>query len=474
MTVSTAETAAFIFFISDFIMIKILPLGGAGEIGASCFHIEIEGTGIIIDCGMHPLKIGWEALPKFELLEDRPVDYLLISHAHQDHLSALPYLVKNHPYIKIITTPQTRALAELTLHNSVSILKEQVGEDDSFKIYSHDEIDLLIKTIGYRAYGEKFEVNGYKHKGSNSITAEFYDAGHILGSAGILLKYKDESLFYSGDINMEDQALLPAADLPGEKVNTLMIETTYGATDSFQISAWKEEAGRFASRANSIFNKGGSILIPVFSLGKMQEILATIHNLMKEGRLTNADIYTGGIANKISRVYDYNRYVVRRIDNDFELNSVPQKNIYEVKNSEEFFKSPSIVLAPSGMMIKGTASYNLAKDWFGKNTSAIFTVGYMEPSTPGYKISRAKKGEKIQLEENGREFKIKCEIEQFRFSAHSKREDLLKLVKKLNPANVLLVHGDPPAIDWMGYSILKNSFERKVYAAEIGKRIIIA
>jgi cleavage and polyadenylation specificity factor subunit 3 len=128
-------------------MIRFLPLGGAGEIGASCFYLNIDGTGIILDCGMHPQRTGLETLPAFDLIKDLPVDFVLISHAHQDHIGTLPFLVQRHPYVRIITTPQTRAIAELTLHDSVSIIKEQIGEDEELKIYSHEEIDLLIKSI---------------------------------------------------------------------------------------------------------------------------------------------------------------------------------------------------------------------------------------------------------------------------------------------------------------------------------------
>ncbi len=156
-------------------MITFLPLGGADEIGANCYYLNINGTGIILDCGMHPKKVGLEALPKFELLKDKPLDYVLISHAHQDHLNALPFLVKEFPHIKIVTTPQTRAIAELTLHNAISILSRQI-KDESFNIYSHDEVDLLIKTINYKAYGEEFNITGLKAAIGSDIKAVFFDA----------------------------------------------------------------------------------------------------------------------------------------------------------------------------------------------------------------------------------------------------------------------------------------------------------
>ncbi len=453
-------------------MTRFIPLGGAGEIGANSYYLNISGTGIIIDCGMHPQKTGTEALPDFDLLQDKEVDYVLISHAHQDHLSGLPFLVQRHPYLRIVATPQTRALAELTLHDAVSILSRQVTGNE-LNIYSHKEIDLLIQSIEYRALGETFEIKGYTHNDNEPIKITFHDAGHILGSASIMIEHKGSRIFYSGDINLKPQSWMQGALLPKTRVETLLMETTYGSTDSSKINSWRKEAERFASAANRIINEGGSILIPVFSLGKMQEILKLIWQLMEKGRLVKVEIYSGGISRKISRAYDYNRYVVNCEDPEFELSAVPQKDLYEVENLQEFFRHPCIVLASSGMMIEGTASFRLAQRWLRQKNSAIFTVGYMEKETPGFVVSTAEKGMQIRLSKLSLETEVNCTIRSFRFSAHSIREDLLKVVNKLNPEKIILIHGDPPAIDWVGASILKENKNRRVYAAEPGKEILL-
>ena len=454
-------------------MTKFLSLGGANEIGANSYYLNIDGTGIILDCGMHPQKTGLDALPKFNLLKDKPLDYVLISHAHQDHLNALPFLIKEFPYLKIITTPQTRAIAELTLNNSISILSKQVT-DESFQIYSREEVDLLIQSIDYKAYNERFDITGFKSSNRKSITAEFFDAGHVLGSAGILIEYDDQKIFFTGDINLSSQSLMTGTSLPLSKVNTLILECTYGATDSSLLNNWEDEINRLTSSINKIFNKGGSVLIPVFSFGKLQEMLATIYLQMEKGKLTKADIFTGGIGTKINRVYDYNRYVVERNEKELILHDIPVISYYDIKSTEDFFKYPCIVLASSGMMIESTMSYILAKRWLKQKNSAIFTVGYMDDQTPGYKIANSKKGDKIKLTESDKEINVECTIKNFRFSAHSKREDLISIVKSLKPENVVLIHGDPEAINWVGSAIIKSGKEIKVHSAVNGKEISFA
>jgi Cft2 family RNA processing exonuclease len=454
-------------------MITFLPLGGADEIGANCYYLNINGTGIILDCGMHPKKVGLEALPKFDLVKDKPLDYVLISHAHQDHLNTLPFLIKEFPHIKIVTTPQTRAIAELALHNAISILSRQI-KDESFTIYSHDEVDLLIKTIDYKAYGEEFNITGLKAAIDSDIKAEFFDAGHVLGSAGILISSGDSKIFYTGDINLSSQSIMKGAALPSKTVNTLILECTYGATDSLLLNSWSVEVDLLVSSLNKILNNGGSVLIPVFSFGKMQEILAVIYHQTRRGKLTTADIFTGGIGNKINRIYDYNRYAVNINEDDLILHDIPQKNLYEINSTKELFKYPSIILASSGMMVENTLSYTLAKRWLSQKGSAIFTVGYMDDETPGYIVANSKKGDEIKLTEAEKEIEIKCDIKNFKFSAHSKREELLDIVNRLNPDNVVLVHGDKNAINWVGASIIKLQKGKKVYSAAVGKKISFA
>jgi cleavage and polyadenylation specificity factor subunit 3 len=196
---------------------------------------------------------------------------------------------------------------------------------------------------------------------------------------------------------------------------------------------------------------------------------------MQKRKLTTVDLYTGGLGTKINRAYDYNRFVVNRVEGEgqIELNSISQKDYYEISNPEEFFKHPCIVLASSGMIIKGTSSFTFAKRWLKQKDSAIFTVGYMDSKTPGYVVANSESGDKIKLTDFDELTEVNCTIKNFKFSAHARREDLLKIVDKLKPDNVILTHGDEDALDWMGSSILKKYKSIKVHIAIAGKEIKI-
>jgi cleavage and polyadenylation specificity factor subunit 3 len=454
-------------------MIQFLALGGAGEIGASCYHLSFENTGIILDSGIHPQRTGIAALPLFDLLDSLPVDTILISHAHQDHLASLPYLIQRHPYSRILTTPQTRAIAELTLHNSVAILQEQLKDDLTLHPYRHEEIDLLIQSIEWKSYNEVFSIDGYRSLSGTPVSGCFTDAGHILGSAGIWLEHEDRKVFYTGDIKLLDQSIQTGADIPEGPIDLLIMECTHGGTDSVNLPPWSTEGKRLAGRANQVLDSGSAVLIPVFSLGKMQEMLSIIWNLMGTGTLSRTEIYTAGIGRRINSVYDKNRYVVRRRDPEFELGIIPQNDIYELDHFDDLVRTPSIVLAPSGMMLEGTLSYKAAQTWSRNSKSAIFIVGYMDPQTPGYSIASAKRGDHVQMTPIAEPIEIKCSVDKFRFSSHATREGLLHIVKKLSPRQVILIHGDDDATIWMKSSITNSFPGVGVFIADPGKPVTL-
>ncbi len=456
-------------------MIKFLPLGGADEIGASSFYLNINGTGILLDCGIHPRKKGFDALPKFDLIDNEPLDFVFISHAHQDHIGSLPFLIQRFPHVIIYATTQTKEIAGLVLHNAANILASEKDYENQFKIYTHEEVDLLIQSIREIEYEKGIEVKGLRHFSESKIKISFHDAGHILGAAAILIEYSGYRIFYTGDFNLSNQAIMKGANLKHIKhINTLILESTYASTDSAKISSWNSELERFTRSANHILNNGGSILIPVFALGKTQEILASIYLAMKKGKLTETNIFTGGIGRDISNLYDKNRYIVRRKNPDLVLKNIPQLNLFEIDDYNYFKKNNGVVLASSGMMLVGTPSFKLLDYWLGQKSFGIFGVGYFDPQTPGFTVMSSKKGDTVKLTEFGQQKKIMCHIERFYFPSHSKREELLSIVEETRADKVILIHGDHSAKDWLGFHLLDRFFFVKVHSAEIGREIMLS
>jgi cleavage and polyadenylation specificity factor subunit 3 len=262
------------------------------------------------------------------------------------------------------------------------------------------------------------------------------------------------------------------AVLPEKPVDILLLESTYGATDSLKIGDWKSNTERFMRRINKIVNSGGSVLIPTFSLGKLQEILHLIIKLQIKNRISEADIYFGGIGKSICSLYDANQYLVKRNDKNFEFKDHLINDYYLVKDLTHFRKNPSIILASSGMMVKGTYSYKAAKYFIKQKDFGIFTVGYMDPESPGFKIQSSAKGDDI-IFENER-LKVECSIERFYFNSHSKSEELIEIVDRLKPSKIILLHGEPEAKSQLGYGILEKSGKVALYSAEIGKDIILS
>lgn len=453
-------------------MIKFLPLGGADDIGANCFYLNIFGTGLLLDCGTHPRKRGKESLPRFDLIKNEPLDFAIISHAHQDHIGALPFLVQEFPHVIIYSTYQTKEIAELTLHNAANILAAETILDEDLRNYSHQEIDLLVRSMNDIEYNSPFEICGLRHSLNEKIKVTLTDAGHILGAVSIVIEIAGQKIVYTGDINISDQMIMESADISlFENATILLTETTYGSTDSAMLGSWTSETKRFARLSNKILNNGGSVLIPVFALGKTQEILAAVYLLMERNLLTESFIYTGGIGREISNIYDRHRYLVNRGNKELVLKNIPQINVNDVGDLNHFKKNPGIVLASSGMMLKGTTSYRLMEYWIKQSTFGIFSVGYMDSETPGYKIINAKKGESVILNESLEPQKILCDVNRFYFPSHSKREDLLAIAKRSGASKIILLHGESESQNWIGQHLLNSKKSLQLYSAELGKQI---
>ena len=449
--------------------INFKVLGGGNEIGANSYFLSINETNIILDSGLHPRGKGALAFPDYESVKNEKIEHLIITHAHTDHIGALPYFLKYFPYAKIYSTKATLSLAEVMLSNTTKILKQEFElEFDKSLIsnYKEETLDIIPMIMKRYDYKEKIFLN-------DDICFEFLDAGHILGSASILINAGGKKIFYTGDINFRNQTLIPKAELPRHKVDILITESTNCATENYPD--YKEETTRLASFINRAIDKGGSVLIPSFALGKSQELLMRVHYMMQKNLIPHVPLYYSPMSKAINDVYDDYNYTVNRIKQGFKLSEI---DFTLLKREDyfkgDFYKRPSIIIATSGMMMRRTASYIIAKQFLPRPNFGIAFCGYCDPETPGYLIKNAKPFEMLYLNMYDAGIDVRCEIGNFRLSSHSRKEELEGMIEKLDADTIIIVHGDENAINALGNETVRKYPATRVIAPEKGKNYNIS
>ena len=171
---------------------------------------------------MHPKNTGEDALPNFKAIGDREVEAILMSHAHQDHIGTLPLAMRRFPGARIFMTEATAEVGSVLLHNSVNVMtrqREEIGEM-SYPLFTHREIDRASERWRWCPMRQRISIAGERaaQREKDTLTFEFFDAGHVLGSTGVMLRAEGQTVFYTGDVNFDDQTIMQAAVFPEEKI----------------------------------------------------------------------------------------------------------------------------------------------------------------------------------------------------------------------------------------------------------------
>jgi Cft2 family RNA processing exonuclease len=434
--------------------LKFINLTRQTEIGANSYYIEIGHHRLVLDCGMHPKNTGEDALPNFKPIADREVEAILISHAHQDHVGTLPVLMRRFPSAHIFMTEATAEIGNTLLHNSVNVMtwqREETGER-FYPLFTHRETDRASERWRWCPTRQRISIAGERasQREKDALTFEFFDAGHVLGSTGILLRAEGQTIFYTGDVNFDDQTIMEAAIFPEEKIDILIMECTRG--DHAKPAGWTRagEERRLAEAIVGAFERGACVLIPVFALGKTQEVLAMLYKFRRERLLPEFPIYIGGLSSKMIDIYDRRARMTRR--------QLPRLQLMKdaapfILNDETVRDAPlragRVYALSSGMMIPKTLSNVFARRLIENPQHSIFFVGYANPESPGGFLRDTPAGGEVALDPNGPAQRLRCNVQQFQFSAHATREALIAYAKKLSPRKIVLVHGDPSAVEWM-------------------------
>jgi Cft2 family RNA processing exonuclease len=436
------------------VALKFINLTRRTEIGANSYYIEASGQRLVLDCGMHPKEEGEDALPNFRALGDRTLDAIVISHSHLDHIGTLPVLMRRQPDARIFMTEATAEIGSALLHNSVSVMTRQREELGVaiYPLFTHKETDRATDQWRSCPMRQPFTLGGERARPGEDvagITAEFVDAGHVLGAAGVILRAEGRTIFYTGDVNFDDQTITQGAAFPESGVDVLIIETTRGDSPLPEGFTRADEELRLADAINRALARGGCVLMPVFALGKTQEALGMIYKFRREKLLGEFPVYIGGLSTKMTEIYDRRALTTRRL--------LPRLQLLEevapfVLNGKTIQESPAragrVYALSSGMMTPKTLSNIFARRVIENPQHSIFFVGYADPKSPAGILKTARAGELVSLDPDEPGQPLRCYIEQFQFSAHASRESIVRYVQQLAPKKIVLVHGDPAAVEW--------------------------
>jgi len=454
---------------------RIINLNPDSGIGASAWFVEIDGHRLLLDAGTHPKRESRESLPLYKLIAHEELDAIAISHCHHDHVGSLPIAVRYFPKAHVLLPELSYFIVERVLHNSVNVMTRQRDElgIKEYPLFTHDEVDDIAPLFqGYR-YNREVEWAAH-HKtraGFPSPTLEFFDAGHALGSAGIMVRGKKESLFYTGDVSFQDQTLLKGARFEGVEADVLIVETTRGNRAVPPDFTREKEIARLTEALHHVLARKGCVLIPTFALGRTQEILALLALLMKSGKLKPQPIYIGGLGRVFTEIYDLEAHRAHRQHPSLRLTEALNLVVLEKGQAEKMKLTGSkIFVVTAGMMSEHTAAHDLAMRMIGDARQAIFFVGYADPDTPGGRLKAARDGETFILSGAG-EVTRRCEVQDFDLTAHANREELLEFVGEVSPRAVLLGHGEEESRQWFEEQIRTRHPKIKIIQPAPGKTV---
>jgi Cft2 family RNA processing exonuclease len=446
---------------------RIVNLNPDSDIGASAWFVEMDGFRLLMDAGMHPKRDGRAALPLFSAVEREDLDAIAISHCHHDHVGSVPVAMRHFPKAQILMTELSHYLIGRVLHNSVNVMLRQRDEHgiNDYPLFTHDQVEENEEQFQGCKYNRAIEWGSAAkaRAGLRSPELQFIDAGHALGSAGILVRGKSQTLFYTGDVCFHDQTILRSALFNDVRADVLIMETTRGSRVPPPGFTREKEIDRLTESIQRVLAGRGCVLMPAFALGRTQEILALLALLMESGRIQRQPIYIGGLGKVFTEIQDQKSHLANCQHPDLKLGRDLQLIVLEKDQTHNMkLTGGRIFVLTAGMLTECTPAHDLAMRMIGDERQAIFFVGYADPSTPGGRLKASQPGETFVFSAEGGEVTRRCEIQEFDLTAHANREALLDFVGTVSPRTVLLGHGELAAREWFEEQIRARHPKMKI------------
>jgi metallo-beta-lactamase family protein len=463
--------------------LKIQFIGGARTVTGSQHLLSINGKKILLESGLFQgrRKDTYEKNKSFKF-DPKEIDALILSHAHIDHSGNIPHLVKGGFSGPIYSTSATKDLCKIMLQDSAHLQQKDIEWLNKKKkkhipeepLYSLEDVDAAIQNFVSVDYNSATEI-------FPGIVAYFQDAGHILGSAGILLEIEEEGkkirFGFSGDIGRPDMPIIRNPDLLRD-LDVLIMESTYGNRIHSHSEEVEEEVAKIV---REVFDRRGKIIIPSFAVGRTQLLVYVLHKLFNQNRIPEIPIYVDSpLAVNATQVFkdhpecfdrETERIFLESGDDPFGFRRL--KYITTVDQSKELndIKDPMIIISASGMAEGGRILHHLANN-IGNPHNLILFVGYAAEQTLARKIMDGM--EKVNI--LGEEYSVRSKIKSMDyFSAHADQNELidyLKLNDKKRLKNIFLVHGEEEQALTLREKILKKGFKNVEYPSS-GEKFVM-
>ena len=418
-------------------------LGGYREVGRSAHLLTTQNSKVLIDCGLDP---GSDRTPFFNAPELLPLDSLdavVVTHAHLDHCGLIPVLLKYGYHGPIYCTAPTRDMMTLMLLDAIKVTNQEARKG----LYDSSHVrNMVIRTIPLR-WGETTDI-------TPDMRLTLHNAGHILGSSicHFHLGDGDYNLAYSGDIKFERSWLFNPAVNRFPRLEALVLESTYGGFRDVQPSR-QQASDDFSHLVTKILERSGKLIVPVFAVGRSQEVMLVLEERMRSGKLPRVPVYLDGMIFEATAIHTaYPEYLNSQLrtqifqqgDNPFLSDIFHRVDSGSMRSNILDSKEPCIVLATSGMMSGGPVM-EYFKAWAPEEKNGLLFVGYQAEGTFGRRLQRGLS--EATFMDSGRQASIPVHLEIATiegFSGHSDRVQLLNYVASLDPRpqRILLNHGE--------------------------------